>query len=266
MNRALPIGVFDSGVGGLTVLKELVGLMPHEDFIYFGDTLRAPYGSKSKKTILRYAKEVSSFLTEKGVKVIVTACNTESAYALEDMRKNLSCHVLGVIEPGAMTAIRTTKYGKIGVIATEATIRSKAYYNQLKLYDESVDIFTKACPKLVPLIEANNLGSNLQEVLKDYLSYFDDKNIDTLVLGCTHYPLIAEPILNYFGGKIRLVNPAISTAVALKELLIAENLDNKSQELGKHIYYASKSSVFMKKLSLDISPNSVIEIYDKFNK
>lgn len=249
MMRRAPIGVFDSGVGGLTVLKELVRLLPHEDFIFFGDTMRAPYGEKSPEVIIEYAREITRFLTEKGVKAVVTACNTESAYALEEMREETDRPVMGVIEPGVRAALRTTQNGRIGVIATRATITSGAYRLRLQRYDPRIEVYTQICTGFVPLIEAGNIdGPEFRARMKEYLTSIRRADVDTVVLGCTHYPLAERHIAEFFGERVKLVNPAQSTAEALREVLEQENLLRDEGE-GRCRFYSSGSYEVMKRIA-----------------
>lgn len=246
MSDDRPIGVFDSGVGGITVLKECIRLLPNEKFIYFGDTARAPYGNKSKEVIINYAKEIVDFLSKFNIKAIVTACNTESAYALEDMRKQVSCPVIGVIQPGAKEAVNTTFTNKIGVIATNATVKSKAYtYEILKLKPEC-NIVEIACPDFVPIIEDGILDEDeLNSAIKQYLKDVKKTDIDTLVLGCTHFPHIEDRIQRFL-PDIKIVNPAYNTALELQQLLKSGNI--LSDGVGKVEVFCSQYSEMLEKL------------------
>ncbi len=214
----MKIGIFDSGVGGLTVLKALREELPSVDFFYLGDTARVPYGGKSKETIQRYSLECAEFLLSFGVELLVVACNTASAYALEALKDKLSIPVIGVIQPGVEKAIKISKQKKIGVIGTRGTIQSKAYQKLLESY--GAQVFAKACPLFVPLVEEGILnGTIAKSVIEYYLQELKGK-IDTLILGCTHYPLLKEPI-KQFMGEVDVVDSA--EAVAKKVSQIARN-------------------------------------------
>lgn len=229
-----PIGVFDSGVGGLTVVREIMRQIPNEKIVYFGDTARVPYGSKSKDTITRFSRQIVRFLQTQEVKAIVIACNTASAYALEELEKEVNIPIIGVVKPGAKVAAETTKNGKIGVIATEGTISSGIYSAYIKEIKPDVKVVGKACPLFVPLVEEGLWEDPVtDEIARRYLTEFtqQDKDIDTLILGCTHYPLIRSTLGRIAGEKVTLVNPAYETARELKELLAQKDLLN-DKELG----------------------------------
>lgn len=233
-----PIGVFDSGVGGLTVAREIMRQMPKERIIYFGDTARVPYGTKSKETVTRFSKQIARFLQSHQVKTIVVACNTASAYAIEDLEAELDIPVIGVVKPGARMAADMTRNGKIGVIATEGTIGSGLYSKYIKSLREDATIYGKACPLFVPLVEEGLWEDPVTvEIARRYLTELIDLDIDTLILGCTHYPLIRSTIGSIMGEGVTLVNPAYETAVALKKLLAEKNLLNEvTPPLGSNPY------------------------------
>lgn len=233
-----PVGVFDSGVGGLTVAREIMRQIPNERIVYFGDTARVPYGSKSKETITRYSRQIIHFLQEQQVKAIVVACNTASAYALDEIEKEIDIPMIGVVKPGAKVAAETTKNGKVGVIGTEGTIGSHIYSTYIKDIDQDIKVMGKACPLFVPLVEEGLWKDPVtDEIATRYLSGLIDSDIDTLILGCTHYPLIRSTVGRIMGDGVTLVNPAYETARELKELLEKENLLNgKKQELGTNRY------------------------------
>lgn len=215
-----PIGVFDSGIGGLTVLKELVGALAGEQFIYLGDTARLPYGTKSREVIVRYSRENSEFLLAKGIKMLVVACNTSSAVALESIAGETAVPVIGVIEPGARAAARASRSGKIGVIGTEATIASGAYTRAIQKYRPRAEIYTRACPLLVPLVEEGFLeGEIAQKTVEHYLESLKASGIDTLLLGCTHYPLLRDLFQRVLGPEVKIVDSATATAAAVRERL-----------------------------------------------
>ena len=222
-----PIGVFDSGVGGLTVAREIMRNIPNERIIYFGDTARVPYGSKSKDTVLRYSRQIIRFLRTQDVKAIVVACNTASAYALEEIKKELDIPIIGVVKPGARVAGKATKNGKIGIIGTEATVNSGIYTEFIQAQNPDIQVLGKACPLFVPLVEEGWLKDSVTaEVAGRYLDSLMEQGIDTLILGCTHYPLLRSLLRDIVGEGVTLVNPAYETARELKELLKREHLEN----------------------------------------
>ncbi len=233
-----PVGVFDSGVGGLTVAREIMRQIPNERIVYFGDTARVPYGSKSKETITKYSRQIVHFLQEQRVKAIVVACNTASAYAMEEIERELDIPVLGVVKPGAKVAAEVTRNGRVGVIGTEGTIKSQIYTTYIKEMNPEIVVQGKACPLFVPLVEEGFWKDPVtDEIAARYLGSLIDSDIDTLILGCTHYPLIRSTLGRIMGEKVTLVNPAYETARELKELLTAENLLNKKgQGLGNNRY------------------------------
>lgn len=233
-----PIGVFDSGVGGLTVFREIMRQIPNERIIYFGDTARVPYGSKSRETVTRFSRQIVRFLQEFQVKTIVVACNTASAYALEELEAETQIPVLGVLKPGARTAASVTRNGRIGVIATEATIGSHMYTKYIKELNDKVTIYEKACPLFVPLVEEGLWQDPVtDEIAGRYLAELIDIDIDTLILGCTHYPLIRSTLARVMGEGVSLVNPAYETARELKEMLLEKNLlKDTPHRLGSNQY------------------------------
>ena len=226
-NKNAPIGVFDSGVGGLTVMKEIMHQIPNEKIIYFGDTARVPYGNKSKDTVLRFSRQIVRFLKTQEVKAIVIACNTASAYALPDIEKEIDIPIIGVVRPGAKVAAQVTQNGKVGVIATEGTINSHIYADYIKKINAQATVIGKACPLFVPLAEEGLWEDPVtDEIARRYLAELIDIGIDTLILGCTHYPLIRNTIGRIMGDQVTLVNPAYETARELKELLQEKDLLN----------------------------------------
>lgn len=239
MTRVSPIGVFDSGVGGLTVLRALKTLLPGEDFIYVGDTARVPYGSKSPETVRRFALEISAFLKKRGVKMIVAACNTVSAVALPELRRFFHGPVLGVIEPGARAAVAATKNRRVAIIGTEATIRSGAYESAIRHLERNVKTFSRPCPLLVPLVE-EGWGKHpvTRAVAKECISPLLSKRVDALVLGCTHYPLL-KPVLRRVVGRVELIDSAEETAKAVRSRLLQDgNLVNHGRR-GHVSYFSS---------------------------
>src|ERR1700751_158119 len=219
MNDPRPIGVFDSGIGGLTVVKALRELLPNEDINYLGDTARVPYGPKSPETVKRYAVELAEILVRKNAKALVVACNTVSSVALPMLMTKFSAPVVGVIEPGARAALQATRNRHIGVIGTRATSRSGAYEKALRATDNNVRVSSRACPLLVPLIEEGLLEDDVTDrVIVRYLEPLLADGIDTLVLGCTHYPLLSTAIARALRGEITLVESAENCATALQEV------------------------------------------------
>ena len=228
MDKNAPIGVFDSGVGGLTVAREIMRQIPNERIVYFGDTARVPYGSKSKDNIIKFSRQIIRFLQTENVKAIVIACNTASALALDEMQQEFDLPILGVVKPGAKVAVETTANKRIGLIGTEANIRSGVYTRYIKSLDDEAKVFEKACPLFVPLVEEGWLHDDITlQVASRYLEELKEKDIDTLNMGCTHYPLIRSTIRKVMGDKVNLVNPAYETAIELKNLLERDNLANK---------------------------------------
>ena len=213
MNPDAAIGIFDSGIGGLTVYQQIAALLPAENLIYLGDTARCPYGTKSRDAVTRYACENSDFLVERGIKLLVVACNTASAVALTTLQRRYAIPVVGVIAPGATAAAHVSRNRKIGVIGTEATIASGAYTEALRSLDPAVEIYTRACPLFVPLVEEGWLDNPVARATADlYLGSLTHSGIDTLILGCTHYPLLKDTIAACCGAGVRLVDSAQETA------------------------------------------------------
>lgn len=214
------IGIFDSGIGGLTVVQALLRLLPRESLIYLGDTARTPYGTKSADVVRRYSFENAEFLVEKGVKLIVVACNTSSAVAVEALRERYDVPVIGVIEPGASAAAATTRNGKVGVVATEATIGSGAYTRALRRLRSDLEVYTRACPLFVPLAEEGWVDNEpARDAAGLYLGSLKRSGIDTLILGCTHYPLLRRVIAGVMGRRVRLIDSATATAAAVRDEL-----------------------------------------------
>lgn len=240
MDVEAPIGVFDSGVGGLTVVKEIMRQLPGENLVYFGDTARVPYGSKSKKTVLKYSRQIVHFLQSKGVKAIVIACNTASALALDEIRQEIEIPVIGVVEPGAKMAAESTKTNNIGIIGTESTIKSGIYSKYLRALNPDITVVSKACPLFVPLVEEGLLEDRItDDMIGRYLHELKEYGIDSLILGCTHYPLIRNAIGRYMGTGVNLVNPAYETAKSLKVLLAERGMLNKSGNMAQYEFYVS---------------------------
>ena len=220
------IGIFDSGVGGLTVLRELRRQLPREELVYLGDTARVPYGTKSPQTVGRYAREAARFLVGQRVKLLVVACNTASAVALDDLAVIHRLPVVGVIEPGARRALEVTRNGRIGVIGTEGTIRSRAYERALRAGNPAVDVCVAPCPLFVPLAEEGWAEHSIARLAAaEYLAPLLDQGIDTLVLGCTHYPLLKRTLQDVVGPDVQLIDSAEETAKTVATLLVAQGLE-----------------------------------------
>jgi glutamate racemase len=233
------IGVFDSGIGGLTVLHKIIEVLPRENTVYLGDTARAPYGTKSVETVLRYSFENSEFLIEKGVKLLVVACNTSTAIALAPVRERLTIPVIGVIEPGVRRAIKSSKNKKVGVIGTDATIQSGAYTRALKNADPAIEVYSRACPLLVPLVEEGWTDNAVVELtVKNYLGSLKQSGIDTLILGCTHYPLLKKAIRKFMGKAVVLVDSAEEVAIEVAAMLKRYSLARKNGK-GTHGFFVT---------------------------
>ena len=235
-----PIGVFDSGIGGLTVLREIMEQLPYENVIYFGDTARIPYGSKSEQTVKKFAYQCASFLKSKDVKTIVIACNTASAFAIDYLQERFDIPVIGVIEPGARGAVETTANGKIGVIGTSGTIGSGAYQAAIMEKNHEAEVIGIPCPLFVPIVEEGWEYSTVAELTaQQYLIELKEHGVDALVLGCTHYPILRYTIGKVLGEGVRLVNPAFETAKELKEILTKNSMLKEDFTKPKYEYYVS---------------------------
>ena len=260
IDKNAPVGVFDSGVGGLTVAREIMRNLPSEKIVYFGDTARVPYGSKSKDTVIRYSSQIVHFLREQNVKAIVIACNTASAFALEAVQDKLDIPVLGVIEAGARVAAEETKNKRVGVIGTVGTVGSGIHESYLKRLNPEITVIGKACPLFVPLVEEGWLHDPVTvEVASRYLQELKDEQVDTLILGCTHYPLIRSTIQEVMGEKVRLVNPAYETALELKSLLTKMDLLSTGEQQAEFPYrfYVSDLADEFKEFANSILPYDV---------
>ncbi|MFH0935932.1 MAG: glutamate racemase [Candidatus Omnitrophota bacterium] len=234
-----PIGVFDSGVGGLTVVKELIRQLPQEEIIYFGDTARVPYGIKSKETVIRFSIENILFLLKQEVKLICVACNTASSLALPEIRRHFKVPIVGVITPGVREAVYATKNKRIGVIGTKGTIKSRTYEKEIKQLDRRIKVTAVACPLFVPFVEEGWLsGKVVLEVARSYLKPLKASGVDTVILGCTHYPLLKTVIRKILGQSVTLIDSAKQVAVEVKNILASEGLLN-SGHTGKSRFYVS---------------------------
>src|SRR5438445_2307540 len=247
MSDSRPIGVFDSGIGGLAVVKAFRDLLPNENISYLGDTARVPYGPKSPETVQRYGVELAGILTRENAKALVVACNTVSSVALPLLTKKFAMPVIGVIEPGARAALQATRNRHIGVIGTRATIRSGAYAEALRAADNNVRVSSRACPLLVPLIEEGLLDDDVTDrVILRYLEPLVADGIDTLVLGCTHYPLLSAAIARVLGREITLVDSAKNCATAVQEALDQQSLRSAATERGElHVALTDAADNFL---------------------
>ncbi|MBI4683920.1 MAG: glutamate racemase [Nitrospirae bacterium] len=271
MDNNSPIGIFDSGVGGLTVLKEIFRVLPNEATIYLGDTARVPYGIRSPDTVTRYSFENTEFLVKKSIKLLVIACNTASSISLEAIKNHFSIPVIGVIEPGAKAALGSTKTNRIGIIGTEGTIKSNSYINSInairnkgtvavkikdhgtkyldryfKIEADGMVIFTKACPLFVSLAEEGWTTNDVARLtVKHYLSGLKKENIDTLVLGCTHYPLLKESIAEVMGDDVSLIDSATETVKEIKKMLSVLKLESKSDKIQRQFYVTDSPERFL---------------------
>jgi glutamate racemase len=237
-----PIGIFDSGIGGLTVLKEVLRILPYENIIYLGDTARVPYGIRSHETILKYSYANADFLMNQRIKLLVIACNTASSVSTEKLKERCKIPVIEVITPGAKGASEITENGKIGVIGTEATVRSGTYLRAIKKLNPQLHVYLKACPLFVPLVEEGWTEEDNEVslmVADKYLHELRDKEIDTLVLGCTHYPLLKGVIRKVMGRHIRLIDSAQETAKEIMKILQERNLMNEGQKKGSLQFFVT---------------------------
>ena len=258
--KTAPVGVFDSGVGGLTVAREIARQLPDENIIYFGDTARVPYGSKSQNTIIRFSEQIIRFLKTKQVKAIVIACNTASALALDAVRDEFDIPVMGVVIPGARAAVEATKNRKVGVIGTDATVQSGMYTKIIHEMAPDVEVIEKACPLFVPLVEEGFKEHVVtQEVIEYYLESMRSTDIDAMILGCTHYPLLRYKIRAYMGDKIQIVNPAYETAMDLKKLLHEQDMENDGADArhSRYSFYVSDVAEKFRKFANTVMPFDV---------
>ncbi len=240
MEKEKPVGVFDSGIGGLTVVKRIASSLPEENIVYFGDTARVPYGSKSNSTVIEYSLQDAKFLISKNVKAIVVACNTASSIALNELRNHFDVPVIGMIEPGTQLAVRESKNGRIGVIGTRATISNEAYSKQIKKLNPGIVVFEKACPLFVPLAEEGWINHKATyEIAEEYLKELREYKIDTLVLGCTHYPILSEVIQNVIGENVKLIDSGVAAAEAIEKELDRTDLHTNKYAMGNHDFYVS---------------------------
>lgn len=234
-----PIGIFDSGIGGLTVLKEVAEQLPYEDIIYFGDTARVPYGTRSRETIIKYSFQCINFLISKNIKLVVIACNTATASALEEVSKHFDIPIIGVVMPGVETAIASSVNKKIGIIGTVSTINSNAYQEGIRNIDPRAEVIGVGCPLFVPLVEEGWQDTEIAKLTAEkYLLELREHEIDTLVLGCTHYPILKYTISKVM-SDVQLINPAFETAKQVKALLKEKDLLTESRDQAEKQYFVS---------------------------
>jgi glutamate racemase len=240
MDQSHPIGIFDSGLGGLTVMKELLKALPNENFIYVGDTARLPYGPKSPDTIARYSFEIADFLVARGVKIIVVACNTASSHALKMLQDRVKVPVIGVIEPGAACAVKMAPKGTVAVLGTKGTIASRSYQKAIAALDPHVEVIPLACPLFVPMVEENHLSyASAKLVVKEHLQPILEKKIDAVLLGCTHYPLLKHLIQDAFGWDVQVIDSASSCAAQVADTLAVLQLGRVDASLPQHQFFVS---------------------------
>ena len=260
-NTSAPIGIFDSGIGGLTVVKRVLSLLPNESIVYFGDTARVPYGSKSNATVIEYALQDAHFLNNKNVKLIIVACNTASAVALDVLKAQFSIPVIGMITPGAKLALNETKNGIIGVIGTNATINNKAYSKQLLELNPNVKVMEKACPLFVPVAEEGWLDHEATRIIaKEYLQDLIDFGVDTLILGCTHYLLLSQIIHEIMGDNVKLIDSGYAASLEVENYLNGRGDRNGSNQLGSQKFYVSDSPEKFKLLAERFLGNEIEHI------
>jgi glutamate racemase len=247
VKKEAAIGIFDSGIGGLTVLQQISRLLPREHLVYLGDTARFPYGTKSPEVVTQYACENTEFLVERDLKMLVVACNTASAVALEVLRERYHIPVVGVIEPGAQEAVRRSKNRRVGVIGTEATIASGAYTRALRALDPTIEVYTRACPLLVPLVEEGWVENGIaRSTVALYLNSIKLSGIDVLVLGCTHYPLLKKSIAEFLGERVLLVDSAEETARVVRSTLVRDGLARSKGNGGASFFVTDAPDRFIK--------------------
>ena len=258
--KTAPVGVFDSGVGGLTVAREISRQLPNENIVYFGDTARVPYGSKSQNTIIRFSEQIIRFLKTKDVKAIVIACNTASALALDAVRDEFDLPIMGVVIPEARAAVEATKNRKVGVVGTDATVQSGMYTKVIHGMAPDITVIEKACPLFVPLVEEGFKEHPVTgEIIEYYLESMRSTDIDAMILGCTHYPLLRSRIREYMGDKIQIVNPAYETAMDLKRLLKEQGManDGATPQHSRYSFYVSDAAEKFRRFANTVMPFDV---------
>ncbi len=255
-----PIGIFDSGIGGLTVLKEIAEQLPYEDIIYFGDTARVPYGTRSRETIIKYSFQCINFLMSKNIKLVVIACNTATASALEQVSKHFDIPIIGVVMPGVLSAVETTQNGKIGIIGTTSTVNSGAYQESIRQIDEKAEVIGVACPLFVPIVEDGWQDTEVARLTAEkYLMELKEHEIDTLVLGCTHYPILKYTISKVM-SDVQLINPAFETAKQVKELVEKKELLTEERERPKRQFYVSDDPEKFRRIGGNILNKNIMHV------
>lgn len=241
MDKKSPIGIFDSGVGGLTVVRSLLDKLPGESFIYFGDTAHVPYGNKSEEQLFSYARQILAYLLSRNVKAVIVACGTHSSVTLPSLEKVCTLPLLGVVKAGARAAVKTSRSGRIGVIATQPTVNSRAYTAAVQSINPELRVFEQACPRLVPLVESGQLnGPAVREAIAEYIGPLMGEGIDTLILGCTHYPFLSDVIRGFVGPAVNLVDPSDETIDEVLSLLASRDLlSTGTRRDGCHEFFVS---------------------------
>ncbi len=260
-----PIGVFDSGLGGLSCIREVMRIMPNEDVIYFGDTGRVPYGSRSQETLVKYVKQDIRFLRTFDIKMIIIACGTASSAVLPWISDELDTKIMGVVEPASQAAVDATKSGRIGVLGTSATVKYGKYVEDIKKLKPDSDVFQKACPMFVPLVENGYADKEVTDIIaREYLTELKEKDVDTLILGCTHYPLLKEKIQRIMGDKVSLIDSGAAAAEgAYRWLKSADMLNNK--QFGSYKYFVSDSTDDFTKLGSMFLNKTISESVEKID-
>jgi glutamate racemase len=260
-NKDCPIGVFDSGLGGLTVVRELMRQLPSEDIVYYGDTARVPYGTKSKEAIIRFSRENTKVLLGHRVKMVVVACNTSSSYALGVLRKEFPIPIVGVIRPGAKKAAETSKTKKVGVIATSATVASGQYEKNIKHCNKHIQVVSKACPLFVPLVEEGWVHKTVTlDIAREYLVPLKKAGIDTLILGCTHYPLLRESLQKAVGKEVVLIDSAKEVAQEVDAILESLGKKRSSKRKAQYKFLISDRPQAFKKLARNFLGREIKQI------
>ena len=239
-NKTSPIGIFDSGIGGLTVAKRIITMLPNENIVYFGDTARVPYGTKSNETVIEYSYQDAQFLIAQNVKLIIVACNTASSVAINKLKEKFNIPIIGMIEPGTHLALESTRNGRIGIIGTDATISNKAYSTELNRAEKNLKIIEKPCPLFVPIAEEGWLDHAATKLIaKEYLQDLIDFGVDTVILGCTHYPLLSGVIQEVMGDDVNLIDSGMAASLEVEDFLNGRGVRNDSNQLGTHRFYVS---------------------------
>lgn len=261
MGKTSPIGIFDSGVGGLTVVKALLEQMPAESFIYFGDTANVPYGNKSREQLFNYAHKIISFLIKKKVKAIIIACGTHSSITLPELSRHYSLPMLGVVKAGARAAVKCSGNGKIGIAATQATVNSLAYSREIKNICPGFEVYETACSRFVPLVESGRLyGEEVNKAVREYIGPLLERGIDTLVLGCTHYPFLVPAIEGFAGKNIITVDPSCQTIVEIREVFSQKGMLNDDNCRAFHHFYVSGNDDSFYKVGKNLIGDTLKEV------